>query len=90
MPAITWQGTEHELARLHMAVDRNCDCAYGMVGLPPLTCAAHTMLNQQNVLDHLLYVLRTRRVFITREFYAVPVPAPSGPEHVPAQLSRPA
>jgi hypothetical protein len=70
-----WQGTEDELDRLKQAIARNCDCVAGMLGLPPLTCPAHRMLGEQSLLDHLLYVFRTRRVFVTREFYALPVSA---------------
>ena len=77
MAAATWQGTHEELARLERAVAHNCDCASGMLGLPPLTCAAHLMLGDQTTLDHLLYVYRTRRVFMAREFYAFPVQATS-------------
>ena len=73
MPTATWQGTKAELTRLEGAVARNCGCADGMFGLPPPTCAAHRMLADQATLDHLLYVYRTRRVFITRELYAFPV-----------------
>ena len=76
MPA-TWQGTDEEFARLERAVARNCDCIHVMLGLPPLTCPAHLMLDDQTTLDHLLYVYRTRRVFVTREFYALPVQAVS-------------
>jgi hypothetical protein len=77
MAAATWQGTDEEFAQLERAVTRNCDCVGGMLGLPPLTCAAHLMLVDQTTLDHLLYVYRTRRGFITREFYAFPVQASS-------------
>jgi hypothetical protein len=75
MAAATWQGTDEEFARLERAVARNCECVAGMPGLPPLTCAAHLMLGNQTALDHLLYVYRTRRAFMTREFYASPVQA---------------
>jgi hypothetical protein len=74
MPIVTWQGTEQELDRLQEAVARNCECIAGMLGLPPTTCRAHEMLGEQSALDHLLYVYRTRGVFVTREFYALPMP----------------
>jgi hypothetical protein len=73
MAVSTWQGTDQEFARLRQAVARNCDCVAGMIGLPPQTCSVHLMLDDQSALDHLLYVYRTRRVFITREFYAFPM-----------------
>jgi hypothetical protein len=72
MANATWQGTDREFARLQQAAARNCDCVGGMLGLSPRTCTVHTMLDDQSVLDHLLYVYRVRRVFVTREFYAFP------------------
>ena len=72
MVTVTWRGTNEEFARLRQAIERNCQCVEGMFGLPPTTCAAHAMLSQQSTLDHLLYVYRTRRQFITRELYALP------------------
>jgi hypothetical protein len=75
MAAPMWQGTDAEFDRLKQAVARNCDCVAGMLGLPPLTCPAHLMLGDQSLLDHMLYVFRTRRMFVTREFYALPAAA---------------
>jgi hypothetical protein len=75
MATPTWQGTEDEYSRLEQTITRNCDCPAGMFGLPPTPCPAHRMLQDQATLDHLLYVYRTRRVFITRELYAFPVQA---------------
>ena len=75
MATTLWQGTAAELVRLEQAIARNCDCVAGMLGLPPLTCTAHRMLGEQTALDHLLYVYRMRRLFLTREFYALPLPA---------------
>jgi hypothetical protein len=72
MAEATWQGTDREFARLQQAVARNCDCVGGMLGLSPRMCTVHLMLDNQSVLDHLLYVYRVRRVFVTREFYAFP------------------
>ena len=65
-----WQGTDDELARLHGAIAHYCDCVPAMLGLPVQTCPAHAMLDEQSVLDHLLYVLRVRGMFVKREFYA--------------------
>jgi hypothetical protein len=73
MVEVTWQGTDAEFVRLQEAAARNCDCVSGMLGLSPKTCAVHQVLANQIVLDHLLYVYRTRRMFITREFYAFPM-----------------
>jgi hypothetical protein len=70
MAIVTWQGTDAEYARLYDAVVRNCGC---VAKQSPHMCAAHLMLEDQNVLDRLLWVFRTRGAFIAREFYARPV-----------------
>jgi hypothetical protein len=72
MTSATWQGTDRELARLRRAIARNCDCAVAMEDVPPQCCSVHAMLTRQRSLDRLLYVYRTRRVFIAREFYSLP------------------
>jgi hypothetical protein len=72
--AVIWQGTDDEFARLQAAVAEYCDCVPAMLGLPAQICPCHTMLKNQSSLDHLLYVFRTRGVFVTREFYALPTP----------------
>ena len=72
MACVTWQGTNREFARLQRALGRNCECVEAMLGLPPRICPPHTLLQDQSSLDHLLYVYRMRKVFITREFYALP------------------
>jgi hypothetical protein len=72
MLAVTWRGTQREFDRLQEAVGEHCECLEGMLGLPPTRCAAHAMLRDQGVLDHLLYVYRMRRLFIRREMYAMP------------------
>jgi hypothetical protein len=76
MAISTWQGTDQEFVRLREAVAQNCDCVGSMLGLPPQSCSVHQMLEHQSALDHLLYVYRVRRVFITREFYAFPMSQP--------------
>jgi hypothetical protein len=69
MTAAIWQGTAREYARLRRAVAHNCEC------LPDAPCAAHAMLQEQITLDHLLYVFRTRGLYVTRELYAAPLAA---------------
>jgi hypothetical protein len=80
MVTVTWRGTDDEYARLQQAVARNCECVSMMLGLSPLSCPAHQMLAEQSALDHCLYVYRTRRTFITREFYALPIAIGRGPK----------
>src|SRR5258707_12142940 len=98
-----WQGTDDELARLHGAIAHYCDCVPPMLGLPVQTCPAHAMLDEQRALDHLLYVLRVRGLFVRREFYATAGRATArrprrrraeghggpGPRRAPAAAARP-
>jgi hypothetical protein len=72
MDTAIWQGTNEEFARLDRAIEHNCECVSGGRGPAPLICAAHLMLEYQATLDHLLYVYRTRQLFMTRELYAMP------------------
>jgi hypothetical protein len=64
----TWHGTARELERLEAIVLAHCNCERSgrreEVGL----CAPHRLFRQQRVLDRLLFVRRTRRQFINREF----------------------
>jgi hypothetical protein len=75
MTTAIWPGSAREFARLLKAVARNCTCEPMPGGLVAQQCAAHAMLRDQTDLDHLLYVFRTRGVFVRREFYAEPVTA---------------
>ena len=67
MDIVTWQGTDDEFTHLYNAVIRNCEC---ITGVPGYCCGAHAMLGDQAVLDRLLWVFRTRGMFLAREFYA--------------------
>lgn len=63
--AITvWPGTDADLKKLQDAVNRNCMCvdAEG-------TCAAHRLLVDQDVLNHLAFVAGCREVYRRAEFY---------------------
>jgi len=63
-----WHGAPDELERLLLAIEHHCGCHTG--ALPPGTpcCAAHAMLGDVRVLDHLLYGLRTRQHFWRSEW----------------------
>lgn len=50
-----WHGTDDELRRLVGAVERNCACC-----APTETCAAHSMLQDERLLNHLVYAIRIR------------------------------
>jgi hypothetical protein len=62
-----WNGTTQELEQLQRAVESNCGCAQPPQAPGP-ACAAHSLLTRQAILDHLLFVYRTRSRFLLREF----------------------
>ena len=68
MQYAVWHGTARELQRLETIVQAYCTCERS--GRPEEfgLCAPHRLLRQQRVLDRLLFVRRTRRKFISREF----------------------
>ncbi len=55
-----WHGTEDELRRLRAAVEHQCDCPTAPKFSENPPCAAHSLLMDERVLDHLLYVYRMR------------------------------
>lgn len=69
-----WHGTQEELHRLVRAIEQNCACPVGgAVG-----CSAHAMLQEDRVLDHLLYVYRTIQRFQCAEWTCIERWSPSG------------
>jgi hypothetical protein len=84
MTAVSWRGSETEYGRLEDAVNRNCECVAEMLGLPPIVCPGHLMLEQQSTIDHLLYVYRTRHSFVTREFCVDPLQTSTPTARMPA------
>lgn len=59
-----FHGTDAERDALNAALMANCTC-----GNPPgSTCAAHLMLHDTRVLDHLLFVRRRVAAFKASEF----------------------
>jgi hypothetical protein len=62
-----WHGTSDEMWRLSAAVRHYCACAVGAAGATTV-CPAHTMLFDQRILDHLLYVFRTRSFYKRAEW----------------------
>jgi hypothetical protein len=64
----TWHGTTRELERLEAIVLVYCSCERSGGRDELGMCAPHRLFLQQRVLDRLLFVRRTRRQFITREF----------------------
>ena len=57
-----------ELGRLGGAVEHNCECVMTADSAPGVACTAHTMLADQCIIDHLLYLYRLRDIFIRGEF----------------------
>ncbi len=68
MKTATWHGSAHEFWRLRKAISKNCSCPKPTTGPGPGRCAAHQMLTDQCVLDHLLYAYRARDEFRRHEF----------------------
>jgi hypothetical protein len=58
-----WNGTTTELERLCQAIMRNCEC-----GARPGPCAAHKLVVEQRLMDHVLFVYRCRARFVSAEF----------------------
>jgi hypothetical protein len=58
--------------RLNAALRRYCACAAGAIGTAPTVCPVHAMLFDQRVLDHLLYVFRTRSFYERAEWTDAP------------------
>lgn len=57
--SIQWHGTEAESEALSVAVQENCGCTFGMMGIRLTLCDAHDMLiNDQRALNGLVYMRR--------------------------------
>jgi hypothetical protein len=68
MNTATWHGSAQEFWRLRKAISRNCSCQKPTTGPVAVQCAAHQMLTDQCVLDHLLYAYHARDEFRREEF----------------------
>jgi hypothetical protein len=62
-----WHGTRDEFWQLSAAVERYCACTRGPFRSVKEVCQPHAMLLEQRVLDHLLYVYRSRERFLRAE-----------------------
>jgi hypothetical protein len=66
--AATWHGTADEWGALWLAIGRYCTCEFeDRPCVEPALCAAHALLLDQAVLDHLLYGRRLRERFVRAE-----------------------
>lgn len=59
-----WHGTDVALRNLQNAVSRHCTCPEDLTS----TCAAHRMLLDQDVLNHLVFVHTNRMTYVRKEF----------------------
>lgn len=50
-----WHGSVQEASDLANALANNCDCEFGQMGVRVATCRAHAMVEDQRVLDGLLF-----------------------------------
>lgn len=56
MASVVWHGSQAESLALVNAVQANCECKFGALGVRLTTCAPHTMLTtDQRALDGLLF-----------------------------------
>jgi len=65
---LIWPGKSTELVRLLAAIENNCECPSDRRG----TCAAHRMLVDQRVLNHLDYVSQQISEFRLAEWHTAP------------------
>jgi hypothetical protein len=67
-----WHGTREDLEQLQKAVEHHCECKPAVIGYmgqgrPGTMCAAHKLLLDQKVMDHLDFVARNRARFVEAE-----------------------
>lgn len=56
---VVWSGTQQESYDLVDAIQHNCTCEFGLMGVRLSTCIAHRMLTEdQRALDGLLFMRR--------------------------------
>ena len=69
---VAWNGTQLEAVALLGAVAHNCACAVAPSTNRVSPCAAHQMLNEQRVLDGLLFARHMAARLLIEEFSATP------------------
>jgi hypothetical protein len=50
-----WHGTSEQAVELANALAHNCACEFGALGDRVVTCAAHTIIEDQRLLDGLAF-----------------------------------
>ena len=71
--AASWHGTSADWNKLWLAIGCHCTCEVDGMGVECTICAAHAVLEDQAILDHLLHVHRLREWFIHREWDEITV-----------------
>ena len=67
---VVWNGTQLDAVALLSAAADNCDCQFGAGAARLTICAAHRMLNDQRVLDGLLFARHMAARLLVEEFSA--------------------
>jgi hypothetical protein len=68
-----WRGTNDELHRLRLAVERYCTCSDSRE--EDQVCPSHALLTDEYVLDHLVYIYRTKARLVRAEWSGPPEPS---------------
>jgi hypothetical protein len=66
--AASWRGSSADWNRLWLAIGCHCTCEVDGMGVERTICAAHRMLEDQVILDHLLRALCLRQRWIHTEW----------------------
>lgn len=59
-----WHGTSVERKALNVAIEHHCECA----DESPNLCSAHSLLADERIMNHLVFVRRTAVAYETNEF----------------------
>ena len=68
----SWNGTPGEYVELSRVLNRNCNCTFGLLGVPISRCAAHHLTEDQRALNGLLYGRRMASRFLEEEWMIRP------------------
>jgi hypothetical protein len=56
--AASWSGTQSEYLDLMRVLNRNCGCQFGLMGVRLSRCSTHDLIDDQRVLNGLVYARR--------------------------------
>ncbi len=74
-----WHGTPEQRVELAKAVAHNCACECGGPGSHVLKCAAHAILENQRMLDGLVFSRHMVERLVAREFDSSQIVSTPGP-----------